>query len=81
MAKAKTEECKAKILQHLFDAAKAEHAETLGKLVSASVSEAQYYLDELREKGYIKLKRIYAGKIGVSKWEITAAGRKKIMEG
>ena len=79
--KEEQEQAMAKILDHLFTTDKSAMTEELGKIVNASKGETKHYLDVLRKQGLAApVGRIMGGSHWVE-WEITAAGRKKIMEG
>jgi hypothetical protein len=75
------ERIQGEILKFLFDNAKPTQFEEISILTKKPKSETEYHLDVLKGKGFIGVRQIILGNQAVRVFEITALGRKTIMEG
>jgi hypothetical protein len=69
-----------KILQHLFDTAKPATIAELRGITKETASETQYQCERLGEKGLAEYKPIMDSRRLTEAYQITATGRKKMME-
>jgi DNA-binding Lrp family transcriptional regulator len=68
------------ILKFLFDNAKATTFGEISDLTKKPKSETEYHLDVLKADGLIQNRFVMSGSAAVRGFEITARGRKAIME-
>lgn len=70
----------ATILKHLFDKAESVSETSIQELIKKPVSETQYHLEVLANKGLIVHKSEVRGGVSYSVYRINQNGRKTIME-